>query len=133
MGTDRQSSSIADLTAAARAFALRRLGRNRVPCQVVVRLSEQLELEGLAVELLGILEAESGGLAEIQRDIIVVLAKAGHRLTTTQLFAALDVAGLPHGEGPVKATLAQMVRDELLDNKPDAKPPGYGIPGLGWQ
>lgn len=68
---------------------------------------------------------------ESLRDVSVLLAKTGHRLTTTQVLAGLDKAGMSHGDGPLKAMLANMVKRGVLTNCPNANPAGYGFPAWG--
>jgi hypothetical protein len=130
MPSSADRSPLSALADAARAEAARRLGRVRLPAAVVVRLTVELELESVSVELMAI--ANDGGhrlaVGEAFRDVVTLLARAGHRLTTSQVMAGLDGQGTPHGDGPVKAMLAAAVRDGLLTNKPATKPPGYGLP-----
>ncbi len=119
----------AALAAAARTVAARRLGRVRVPCAVTVHLDEQLEFERVIVEIVGInTDADLGGFSDCLRDVIVLLAREAKRLTTSKILEGLDKQGTAYGEGRVKAVLAQAVKDELLTSRPDAKPPGYGLP-----
>ena len=123
-------SPVAAFVAAAREYARRKLGNARLPVAVSVELDESLQVTRITVELTGGPAPEGDGhMSDCLLDIIVVLVRAGRRLTTTEVLSALDAAGLSWGEGTVKAALAAAVKDELLDNKPDAKPPGYGLPG----
>lgn len=123
------SSPNAALAEAARAVASRKLGRLRVPVAVTVHLDEQFECERVIVELIGVGNADESPIGECLRDVIVLLARANHRLTTTQIFAGLEAQETPHGDGPLRATLAGAVRDGLLTSRPKSKPPGYGLPG----
>lgn len=118
------SNALAD---AARAVAVKRLGRARLPVEVVVRLNDQLEVEDVRVELLTAAVADELP-GECFRDIVTLLARKGQRLTTSQVIAGLIAQDTPHGEGPIKVTLATAVRDDLLTSKPQGKPPGYGLP-----
>jgi hypothetical protein len=66
-------------------------------------------------------------LTPCSKDILYVLGEAGHRMTTPEILSALDTSELIHGETTVKLALAKMVKDGVLDNRPDANPRGYGI------
>jgi hypothetical protein len=128
---DAFPSPNAALVEAARALAARKLGRARLPCQVVVRLTDTLEVEAVAVEVVGAATDGDGlPVGDCFRDVVVLLARTGHRLTTTEILAGLAEQDTPHGDGPVRATLAAAVKDKLLTNNPKGKPhPGYGLPG----
>lgn len=56
--------------------------------------------------------------------ILSTLSLAGRRLTTTQLLAAMDLAGYQFSERTISGRLAQAVRDGLLTTDRS----GYGIP-----
>jgi hypothetical protein len=118
----------AALAEAARALIDRKLGRAKLPCQVVVRFSGEREFEGVAVEVIGAPASADGRITDCLRDVIDLLARTNHRLTTSKIIDGLTAQGTPYGDSTVKATLAQAVRDEVLTSKPDAKPPGYGLP-----
>ncbi len=128
--TSASASPMQRLTEAARAVAESKLGRHRLAVEVRVRLDDQFDLEGIGVEITGQGGGTTGGerLCDSCRDVIALLARTGHRLTTSQILSGLDRQGTPWGESTVKQMLAQAVRDELLDNRPQAKPPGYGLP-----
>jgi hypothetical protein len=120
------------LIQAARQEAARRLGRARLPVRVVVVLDALGDVDAVAVELVDGGPATEGRVTECLRDVIAALARAGKRLTTTEVMTALDRQGTPHGEGPVKQTLAAAVRDGLIVNAASqdrGKPSGYGLPG----
>lgn len=123
------SSPTAALAEAARAVAVRKLGRLRAPVMVAVRFDDQLELEGVSVEITGVTPADEGRITDCLRDIIVVLAREGKRLTTTKVADGLSRQATAYGDTILKTTLSQAVKDEILTNRPDSKPPGYGLPG----
>jgi hypothetical protein len=118
----------AALADAARALIDRKLGRAKLPCQVVVRFSGERDLEGVSVEVLGITAEVELPVGDCFRDIVTLLARTGHRLTTTEIMAGLAGQDTPHGDGPVRATLAAAVKDKLLTNDQKARPPGYALP-----
>ncbi len=60
-----------------------------------------------------------------ERDILLVVL-AGGRLTTAGVIAALDVAGMLHGDSTVKLALSVLVRAGLLTASRHA-PCGYAI------
>ncbi len=115
------------LADAARAVAARRLGKNRLPVKVVVSLDDALELEGVTVEIVGLIAPE-GRITDCLRDVIVLLARENKRLTTTKIVEGLERQGTGYGETTIKTTLAQAIRDDVLTSRPDAKPGGYGLP-----
>jgi hypothetical protein len=41
----------------------------------------------------------------------------------------LNRRDMPHAERVVRATLARLIRENKLDNDPDARPRGYGVVG----
>lgn len=65
---------------------------------------------------------------ESDRLIEKTLRTVGHRLTTTALIAEMEKLELNPSESTVKKRLAAMVKENRLDNKPKAKPKGYGLP-----
>lgn len=117
------------LVHAAREHAAGRLGRARLPVAVVIHFDAALELESVRVELTAPAADAEGRVSACLRDVIVVLARAGCRLTTTQIQSGLDKAGSPWGDTTLKLGLAEAVRNEILDNRSDVKPGGYGLPG----
>jgi hypothetical protein len=120
----------AALADAARALIDRKLGRAKLPCQVVVRFSGERDLEGVSVEVLGITAEVELPVGECFRDVVVLLERTGHRMTTGEILTGLHAQDMPHGDGPVRATLAAAVKGGLLTSSPKAKPhPGYGLPG----
>lgn len=120
--------SMVPLAEAARAHAARKLGRVRMPVRVVVELSDMLEVEGISVEVVGVSAGDGGRITDCLRDIIVLLARGSQRLTTAKVIDGLDKQHTPYGETTVKTTLSQAIKDDVLTNRPDAKPPGYGLP-----
>jgi hypothetical protein len=127
-GVDSNALPNAALIEAARSHAARTLGRARLPCQVVVKFSDELDIVGVSVEVIGVAGSDDLPASECFRDIVALLARGGQRMTTTQILAGLTGQDTPHGEGPVKATLSAAVRDGLLTNRQQARPPGYGLP-----
>jgi hypothetical protein len=127
----QNTQALADL---ARAFAARRLGRVKLPVRVVVSLSDSLDLESIQLEVASPPPSDNGdgvlaARVECVRDVQAALVRAGHRLTTTRILAALDKAGADHSETAVKRSLAWAADVGLLTKAPDADPPGYGLPG----
>jgi hypothetical protein len=68
-------------------------------------------------------------LKDYHEDILSILRKVGHRLTTSKVLSALAHAGKPYGETTVKQALRDLCRPpfELLDNRQDTRPKGYGL------
>jgi hypothetical protein len=64
-------------------------------------------------------------------DIIIVLKKAGHPLTTMRILAELARAGKEWSQRHAAGILASMVRDGTLLNPPGARPAGYRLPEWG--
>ena len=64
-------------------------------------------------------------------DVLDALRAAGHRMTTTQLLAALERADKVWGESTVRMALARMVDSGELTNRSDVRPRGYGLPEWG--
>ncbi len=113
-----------------RSHVLREYGKVGRPVRVVTRLDADLGLVDVAVEL----DRQGGSrekvsVTECLRDVISLLAKTGHRLTTSQVLGGLAKEGKVHGDSTVKTALARAVKQGLLDKRSDAKPPGYGMPG----
>lgn len=62
-----------------------------------------------------------------EQAIISVLLKAGKRLTTSELLSALAKSGCELSESTIKNALSALVKSEVLDNDPKARPKGYGV------
>jgi hypothetical protein len=79
------------------------------------------------------------GLTLCQKDCVLVIQKAGRRLTTKEVLSALNhLAALNpgsklHGESTVKLALKDLCRPplDLLDNRSDVRPRGYGLKSWG--
>jgi hypothetical protein len=72
--------------------------------------------------------ASSEDLTPCQEHCIEILREAGHRLTQSQILAALAKRDYHDGESTVKLALAQMTRNGQLTKDPDSNPRGYGLP-----
>jgi hypothetical protein len=88
------------------------------------------------VETVGRTPLESPGqmsphLSRLERAILDVIRARGERMTTMQIVAALETALDRAGEGATKLALAGLVRRELLTNRQDVRPRGYGLPEWG--
>ncbi|MHB0955905.1 MAG: hypothetical protein ACYC0X_05930 [Pirellulaceae bacterium] len=70
-------------------------------------------------------------LTESQQDIVALLRRTGHRLTTQGIFDGLADANLLSSEGMTKQALATLVRFGVLTNSQKVSPPGYGLPEWG--
>jgi hypothetical protein len=70
-------------------------------------------------------------LTELDSDRVILetLRAVGHRVTTSELLTEMTKRDLSPSDSTVKKRLAQMVKDRRVDNKPKAKPKGYGLPG----
>lgn len=67
-------------------------------------------------------------LSASEQRIVDTIRSAGHRLTTTEIISALERDFGPTSEGTTKQSLAVLVRRELLTNRQDTTPKGYGLP-----
>ena len=67
----------------------------------------------------------------VLRDVSIVLAATGHRLSTTPLMDALERAGYRHGDGTMRAAMSAAVRANVLTNETATDPIGYGLPRWG--
>ncbi len=70
-------------------------------------------------------------LSEAERNIIDVIEETGHRLITKRVLQALEEKYGAASEGTTKTTLAALVRRNLLTNRQDVIPKGYGLPEWG--
>ena len=73
-------------------------------------------------------QMERSSLPKMDRNIIAVLERAGHRLVTTEILTALELHFGPTAESTTKLHLANLVDKGLLDNKQAGTPKGYGLP-----
>ncbi|HXK37268.1 MAG TPA: BlaI/MecI/CopY family transcriptional regulator, partial [Candidatus Paceibacterota bacterium] len=63
-----------------------------------------------------------------EQNIMDVIRTAGRRLVTKEILAALREAHGAASEGTTKTNLASLVRRNLLTNRQDVTPKGYGLP-----
>ncbi len=63
-------------------------------------------------------------------EVITVLKAAGHRMTVTQVAAAMNASGTPRADGVLRNTLTYFTREDvaILNNRTDVRPRGYGLP-----
>jgi Fe2+ or Zn2+ uptake regulation protein len=63
-----------------------------------------------------------------EKDILVLIEEAGHRMTVVEVLAALEAAGKIHGESTVRCALPYLRNvAKLLNNKSDDYGRGYGL------
>jgi len=67
-------------------------------------------------------------LTPSEQQIVDVICKVGHRLTTNGVLAQLEADGQPAAESTTKASLASLTRSKVLTNRRDTSPRGYGLP-----
>lgn len=90
------------------------------------RLKACVQKEGALAA--GLDAAPTVPLNQSQQDIVDLVRRSGHRLTTTGVLAGLAACGIEVSEGMTKQTLATLVQFGVLTNDPKAKPRGYGLP-----
>jgi hypothetical protein len=124
-------ATAADLAALAQQYVRQGYGAPGQSVSVHIHLNEHLQLEGVEVVLQR--TATAARAVDLPHaclvDIVTLLARTDQRLTTMQLLEGLQAQRTTWGEATVKKILAQAVADELLNNDPRARPPGYGLPG----
>lgn len=60
--------------------------------------------------------------------IVGLIVSVGHRLTTTQILSEFNRRGIIKAESTIKGKLAQLTKREVLVNRSDTSPKGYGLP-----
>jgi hypothetical protein len=129
---EQQTPRLIALAQLAREYVIDQYGRLQMPVAVVIRLDHRLELRDAHVHLEGGPNNAALDVNACFRDIVALLGRTGHRLTTNKILEAFEVEDVTHGESTVRTTLARAVRDGLLTSNDRAKPhAGYGLPG--WQ
>jgi hypothetical protein len=122
-------ASAADLAALASAYVRQGYGIPNQPVSVRINLNELLELESVEVVLHR--TATAAPAVELPHaclvDVVTLLARTDHRLTTMRILEGLEAQKTTWGEATVKKVLAQAIKDELLNKDDQAKPPGYGL------
>jgi len=75
-------------------------------------------------------EQVNGAYSECAADVLAIIRDVGHRLTTNEIFNELAQREKLHGDSTVRTTLARLVREDVLNNKSESRPRGYGLPEM---
>lgn len=67
-------------------------------------------------------------ISQIRLDILAILEELHKPLTTTQLLAEMSKRRMEWSQRAVSEHLAEMVRDDTLENPEGVKPRGYRVP-----